>query len=120
MHETFQDLLLARCGRCGGHTYPAHAYACRNCGAPAEQLRPVACDSATLRNAVTVHAELAPGLPVPCVVGEVELAPGVIEEALIGVASESELTLGMRLRPVAGTDTAGKPQWRFVPAEGAR
>ncbi|TWO68471.1 hypothetical protein FN976_22845 [Caenimonas sedimenti] len=122
MNEPSQvmTLLLALCARCGGHTFPAGTYGCRVCGAPAQQLRPVACEAATLRNAVTVHSELAPGLPVPCVIGEVELAPGLIEEALIDVASEAQLTLGMSLRPVCGNDAAGKPLWRFVPAGAAR
>jgi uncharacterized OB-fold protein len=109
-------LQLARCAECGGYTFPATAYGCRVCGAASDRLQAVPCPTVPrLRNAVTVHAELAPGLPVPCVIGEVELAPGVVEEALIEAASEGELTLGMALRARAVSDPAGKVQWRFAP-----
>lgn len=108
-------LQVAHCSICGGYTFPAAAYGCRVCGAAAERLQAVPCPTAPrLRNAVTVYAELAPGLPVPCVIGEVELAPGVVEEALIDAASEAELTLGMALRARAEIDAAGKVQWRFA------
>lgn len=110
------DLLLAHCLHCGSYTFPAAAYGCRACGAGADRLQAVPCPAVPrLRNAVTVHTELAPGLPVPCVIGEIELAPGVIEEALIDAESEAQLTLGMALRPRAQVDATGKRQWCFVP-----
>lgn len=110
------DLLLAHCPQCGSYTFPAAAYGCRACGAGADRLQAVPCPTVPrLRNAVTVHAELAPGLPVPCVIGEVELALGVIEEALIDVESEAQLKLGMALQPSARMDAPGKLQWRFAP-----
>ena len=62
-----------------------------------------------------MHAELAPGLPVPCVIGEVELAPGVVEEAVIDVASEDVLSPGGTLRAVHAANAA--LPWRFVPVE---
>lgn len=110
------DLLLAHCPQCGAYTFPAAVYGCRACGLGADRLQVVPCPTVPrLRNAITVHAELAPGLPVPCVIGEVELAPGVIEEALIDVESEAQLTLGMALQPRAQMNATGKLQWRFSP-----
>lgn len=114
-------LQLAYCQACGAWSFPAHAWGCRVCGAAAEQLRASVPPSApTLRNAVTVHAELAPGLPVPCVIGEVELAPGVVEEALIDVVDESVLRPGMALRSECVVDAQGAVRWRFAPVETAR
>lgn len=111
-------LLLAHCQRCGAHSYPANSWACRVCGAPADALLPVACAAAPrLCNFVTVFGDLVPGVPPPCVIGEVELADGVIEEALLDVADESGLVLGMALQPVAERDEAGAlRRWRFRPA----
>ena len=117
--DTSHSLLIAHCAACGAHSFPAEVHGCRACGAPRERLQAVPCARATLRNAVTVHAELIPGLAVPCVIGEVELAPGVIEEALIGVRDESELTLGMALTPQADTEADGRLRWRFVPEASA-
>lgn len=108
-------LQLAHCAACGSYTFPARAYGCRRCGR-ADALSAVACPRApVLKNFVTLHAELAPGLPVPCVIGEVELAPGVIEEALIAVADESTLTLEMPLR----AEPRGDEGWQFVPEAAA-
>ena len=97
-HRTLE---LARCTACGGTSFPAQVPGCRHCGAPAAQLRAEACtDPVHLLNFVTVHAPLAPGLKVPAVIGEVALAPGLVEEARIDGAHESTLTLGMALTPV--------------------
>ena len=121
MSEPFATVLeLAHCADCGAHSFPARAYGCRVCGAPRERLNAVPCTQAVLRNMVTVHAELVPGLPVPCVIGEVELAPGVIEEALIGARDETTLQLGMALTPVAEGAADGASRWRFVPAGNPR
>lgn len=75
-------LLFGRCGSCEALTFPANAYGCRVCGAP--DLQPVDREATgTLIAAVTLHADLIPGLPAPQVVGDVELAPGIVEEVLI-------------------------------------
>jgi uncharacterized OB-fold protein len=116
-HET-PILRLAYCAACGTHTWPSSAYGCRRCGSPVLDAVPLPQDP-TLLNFITVHSELAPNLPVPCVIGELELAPGVIEEALIGVPDESVLTVGMKLTPKSQTDNRGVITWRFVPLEGA-
>lgn len=109
-------LLLGHCQACGAWNFPAESWGCRACGAAQEKLRAAPLPGpAILRNAVTVHAELTPGLPVPCVVGEIELAPGVVEEALLQVASEAELALGTEVRPVHLGEAGGASPWRFVP-----
>lgn len=113
-------LLLGHCQACGAWNFPAQSWGCRACGAPNEKLQPSPLPGpAILRNAVTVHAELAPGLPVPCVVGEIELAPGVIEEALLQVASEAELAPGAEVEPVHLGGAGGASPWRFVPVRRA-
>ena len=90
------EKLLAHCTGCGTYTFPASAYGCRRCGSA--QLDAVALPQApVLRNFITVHGDVAPGLTPPFVVGEVELAPGVVEEALLTVTDESLLRLGMPL-----------------------
>ncbi len=114
------QLLLAHCQACGAWNFPAESWGCRACGAPTAQLQAKPLPGpAILRNVVTVHAELTPGLPVPCVVGEIELAPGVIEEALLQVASESDVTLGAVVEPVHLGEAGGASPWRFVPVGGA-
>lgn len=111
-------LQAARCRQCGGHSYPAHVPGCRHCGAEPALLEAIDCmGPVALRNAVTVHSPLAPGLAVPCVIGEVELCPGVVEEVLIDVADESQLSLGMALRPAWRAAEEGG-MWVFRP-EGA-
>ena len=112
-------LELARCTVCGGTSFPAQVPGCRHCGAPPAQLRAEACAAPVrLLNFVTVHSPLAPGLKVPAVIGEVELAPGLVEEARIDVPDENELALGMALAPVwqAGTEGAAG-SWAFRPVD---
>jgi uncharacterized OB-fold protein len=112
-------LELARCTVCGGTSFPAQVPGCRHCGAATAQLRAEACGaSARLINFVTVHSSLAPGLKVPAVIGEVALAPDLVEEALVDVADESVLTLGMALTACwqAGADGASG-HWVFRPLD---
>lgn len=115
-------LQLAHCAECGSYTYPADVYACRRCGAPRERLQARPCPSAPrLRNAVTLYTQLHPDLPAPCVLGEVELAPGVVEEALIDVPDEAAAVLGMELSAVPQRLENGALRWRFAPrAQGSR
>lgn len=115
-------LELARCTVCGGTSFPAQVPGCRHCGAAPAQLRAEACATPVrLLNFVTVHSALTPGLKVPAVIGEVELAPGLVEEARIDVADESALVLGMALAPAWRTGTGDAPDspgnWVFRPLE---
>ncbi|WP_155403737.1 zinc ribbon domain-containing protein [Variovorax paradoxus] len=110
-------LELARCNACGGTSFPAEVPGCRHCGAAKAQLRPEACAvPMRLLNFATVYSPLAPGLEVPAVIGEVELAPGLVEEARIDVPDETVLALGMALAPVWQTAAADVPgNWVFRP-----
>jgi uncharacterized OB-fold protein len=112
-------LELAHCGVCGGWSFPANVPGCRKCGAPPAQLSAQACATPLwLLNFVTVHTALAPGLQVPAVIGEVALAPGLVEEARIDVANEDVLTLGMALEPTWQPGREGTPGgWVFRPCD---
>jgi len=113
------ELQLARCSRCGHHSFPSAIYSCSHCGAEAAALQAITPPNAPrLLNFVTVHAELAPGLPVPCVIGEVQLAPDLVEEALIEAVSEEALQSGMALQARA-IESGATVSWRFVPAGSA-
>jgi hypothetical protein len=115
-------LELAHCTGCGGWSFPASVPGCRHCGAPAEILQARACPGALrLLNFITVHAPLASGLQVPAVIGEIALAPGLVEEARIDVPDEGALVPGMALAPEwqAGTAEAGSWVFRPVHAEAA-
>jgi len=118
--DTEPRLLLAHCGQCGAYTYPANAPGCRRCGMPGDRLeaRPLPA-APRLRNVVMLQAQLHPELKAPCVIGEVELAPGVYEEAVIDAADESAAPLGAALKAVAHELEDGRVQWRFAPLEGA-
>lgn len=112
-------LQLAHCANCCSYTFPADAPACRRCGAPGNRLevRPLPAPP-RLRNAITLHAQLHPELTAPCVIGEIELAPGVYEEALIDVADEAAAPLGTALQPMPHRLEGGRVQWRFTPVQG--
>jgi uncharacterized OB-fold protein len=118
------EILFSRCAECGARHFPASPYGCRSCSAPPDRVetepRPAA---GVLRNFVTVHASVAPGVEAPCIVGEIEIADGVIEEAVVAVADESMLQLGMQMvgvvAPSAATEGGADVLFglRFVPAE---
>ncbi|GAA5233069.1 hypothetical protein FOZ76_06200 [Verticiella sediminum] len=111
------DLLFLECGHCGSLSFPASAYGCRQCGAPAEAGRTARRPGrARLRQFATVHQNLSPALPAPYVVGELELAPGLVEEGVLGVADEAGLQPGMAMRAVPVTTADGRYACRFVPA----
>ncbi len=110
------ELQLVHCDRCHVYTFPADAPGCRQCGASGASLRRVPCPATpTLKNFVTVHSALVPGLQVPCVVGEVELAAGVIEEALIDTDDENRLTPGLQLVARYRQQGGAEPRWVFTP-----
>lgn len=112
MAETAPILQIARCDRCQGYSYPPNVPGCRHCGAPPADLSLVACvKPLPLRNFVTVHAELVPGLRPPYVIGEVEIAPGLFEEVMLTVEDEAVLQVGMPVAP-EWSESAG---WRFRP-----
>ena len=65
---------------------------------------------------VTLHVALTTHLPVPCVIADVQLAPGVIEEALIATDGAAHLSHGMRLRAERAPTETGALWW-FRPVE---
>jgi uncharacterized OB-fold protein len=78
------ELLFGRCRACDRLGFPANTPGCGHCGAPAEALETVARSGmARLLSCITVHQTLSPALPAPYVVGDLEIAPGVIEEAVL-------------------------------------
>lgn len=112
-------LQIGHCPACGSYTFPSTSWGCRRCGQTPLEAVPLS-QPAKLINFVTLHAEIAPGLPVPCVIGELEIAPGVIEEALIDVADESQLALGMTMQAVPRNTEQSAAAWAFRPMnEGA-
>lgn len=111
--------LLAHCRQCGTYTFPSNAWGCRQCGADTLAKVPLP-QTPVLRNFVTVHGDLAPGLTPPFVVGEVELAPGVVEEALIAVDDESALRLDMPMEAIGADPADTQRGLRFRPKESAR
>jgi uncharacterized OB-fold protein len=109
---------IGHCSACGSYTFPSTSWGCRRCGQTPLDAVPLP-QSAKLINFVTLHAEIAPGLPVPCVIGELELAPGVVEEALIDVPDEVQLALGMTMQAVPLAAEQGAAAWAFRPVDGA-
>lgn len=92
-------LLFGRCRSCRALTFPANAYGCSACGADGLDTveRPA---EGTLKAVVTLKAAVLPGLAVPQVIGDVEIAPGITEEVLIE-GDEAGLAPGMVLTGVA-------------------
>jgi uncharacterized OB-fold protein len=110
-------LQIGHCPSCSTYTFPANAWGCRRCGAAPLQSVPLP-QPPKLINFITLHADIVPGLPVPCVIGELEIAPGVVEEALIDVPDESQLALGMTMQAVPLSAEQGASAWVFRPAKG--
>ena len=106
------DFLFAQCPACQALGFPANAPGCMHCGqaidASAQVLRP---GGGTLLEYVTLHLALAPGLPVPGIVGDIRIADRVVQQGLIAVDDESRLHPGMALRaraqPLASGDGYG-------------
>lgn len=111
-------LRASRCRACGGLMFPRALHGCRACGATLDQTEEeMLSGDATLISFVTVYQKLGPGLEPPFVVGEAEIAEGMVEEIMID-APEEALSVGMRLvaAPRAITrDGAELITCRFVP-----
>ncbi len=112
-------LIVSRCSDCEGLMFPKAIYGCRCCGAAQERTREdELTGEATLISCVTVYQKLAPDLEPPFVVGEAEIAPGMVEEIMID-ADEDALEVGAALVAVPRTVTRGGKDvvaCRFVPA----
>lgn len=75
---------------------------------------------ARLLTFLTLHTKLTPTLPVPLVVGEAEIAPGMIEEIML-VGEEDQYRDDMMVQAVPVEITKGDTTviaCRFAPVEG--
>lgn len=111
--------LLAHCRQCGTYTFPSNAWGCRECGAGTLDKVPMP-QTPVLRNFITLHGDVVPGLTPPVVVGEVEIAPGVVEEALIAVDDEAQLTLDMPMEAIGADPADTQRGLRFRPQGATR
>ncbi len=94
------DLLFSECSACGAATLGEGVYGCRVCGSDSLRTQ-VRAGEGRLLACVEIKAAIVPGLSMPQAVGEIELAPGVVEEALlIGAASDYEPGMQLIARPV--------------------
>ena len=94
------ELLFSSCDACSALTLGANVYGCRVCGS--ERLQVIARPgTARLLACIELGAEVIPGLKPPQAIGEIEIAPGVIEEALL-IGPASRYAPGMRVvaRPI--------------------
>lgn len=114
------EFFFARCTACDALTFPANAPGCMHCGDSLRDAARVARPGiGTLLEYVTVHVPLAPGMPAPMIAGDIRLAEGMVEEAVIGVADEAMLRPGMAMLAVADVDEQGRTfSCAFVPASG--
>lgn len=115
------DLIYGHCAACGEHHFPASPFGCPLCGVAADNVTNVIRPSeAKLLSALTLHAKIDPAIRPPCVIGEAEIAFGLIAEVMLE-GEESDFHAGMTITaigvPVEQND-ATVLACRFVPAEG--
>jgi len=115
-------LRAGRCGSCDGLSFPLTRYGCPLCGAEPEHVAEELLDGrARLLTFLTLHTKLTPTLPVPLVVGEAEIAPGIICEIMLDGA-EDQYHDDMLVRAMPVTIEKGDAQviaCRFAPEGGA-
>jgi uncharacterized OB-fold protein len=115
------DFLFVKCPACGRLAFPANAPGCMHCGDALEQAEQIARPGGgILIEAITLHVALVPGMAVPSVVGDIQIADDIVEEGVIGVADELALRPGMTLKaiavPAASAGSATHYTCHFVPA----
>lgn len=112
------NLIFGRCAACGEIHFPVSGYGCSKCGAPAEKVsKELQAGRAKLLNFITIHAKLTPHLDVPCLVGEAEIAPGIIQEVMLD-GKEEQFADEMQIRAIAKEVTRNGEAMlacRFVP-----
>ncbi|WP_158966706.1 Zn-ribbon domain-containing OB-fold protein [Chachezhania sediminis] len=110
------------CAACGQVHFPKTEFGCPRCGAAPDRVALHALDGAArLLAFATIHTRLSPLITPPCVVGEAEVAPGIVEEVML-VGDEMLYADGMALRAVGIPVARGDRQLmaiRFEPAEDA-
>jgi uncharacterized OB-fold protein len=113
-----------RCAECGHVAFPPNPYGCEGCGAPAERLEPRELAGAgRLEAFATVHVPAGKGVAPPFTVGVVLLDDGPAVRATLTSRTDTDLSIGRRVRSVlvpAGADEQGNEvvELRFEP-EGA-
>ena len=96
------DFIYSSCNSCRRLTFPANAPGCMHCGLPIDTAKKLTRKGiGTLMEFVTVHVALTPDMEVPCIIGDILLEDGIIEQGVISVHHESTLALGMSLKAVA-------------------
>ncbi|MFN3736187.1 hypothetical protein [Hydrogenophaga sp.] len=110
-------LWFKRCPACQALAFPPTLPGCAACGHSLDAVEPHAEGGPFfLREFVTLHVPLVDGIKTPLIVGEVEVAPGLIRQAVIEVAAEAELALGQSMRPVLSGEADGSSRrCVFVP-----
>lgn len=102
------DFLFVKCPACERLTFPANAPGCMHCGDALERAEQIVRPgTGILIEAITLHTALVPGMAAPSVVGDIQIADDIVEEGVIGVASESDLQPGMTLKAVAAAEPTG-------------
>ena len=113
-------LLAVRCRECTATSFPATVHGCRRCGADTSALEAVELGGAgILKNFVTLHRDVMAGFPPPAIIGEVEIAPGVVEEVHLLETDEALLARGAIVQAVPveiGRDGARQLACRFTMA----
>lgn len=107
----------AECSACGRVSVPADSYGCQQCGADESSvLERTLTGSGNLIDFVTVHQQLHPERPAPCVVATIRLAEGPLVTAVID-EQEEDLFHAAPVQAALcniGSVEAPKPEWRFV------
>lgn len=110
-------LVFKQCPACQSLVFPPGLPACAACGHALDEVDPQPlAHPCVLKEFVTVHVPLLANVPVPMVVGEIEVAPGIVRQGVID-AQESELAVGQLLRPSIRVDESDRvPRCVFLPA----
>ncbi|UUC96738.1 hypothetical protein [Comamonas sp. C11] len=90
-----------RCPECSALSFPPGLPSCAACGLSLDAVPNQAHEApCILREFVTLHVPLVPGIATPVVLGDIEIAPGVVRQGVLAVDSEAQLTLGQQVEPV--------------------
>lgn len=113
------DFLFAQCAHCDRLNFPANAPGCMHCGKSIEgAVQIVQSGGGTLLEYVTLHVPLFPGLVTPSIAGDIRIADHIVEEGILGVEDECELSPGMLLQAIAVALPSGEHyDCRFVPVK---
>lgn len=110
-------MLIKQCPACQNLTFPPTLPTCAVCGQSLDEVSTKATEGPyLLREFVTIHVPLVEGIVPPMTVGDIEIAPGVVRQAVVSVASETELFVGQAMRPELSVSADGSSrQCVFVP-----